>query len=214
MNDDELITLVRAQRDKVPMTIPVEEIISRGRAVRTRRLVPGAAGALAIAAGVALAVSVLAPASHQASHQPAARLAAWTVTKLADGNISVTINQLKDPAGLQSTLRADGVPASVTFIDQQNPACRPYPGGTPRPGSEPATTLLKQVFPQPYGMLPAVVPSPPFVNSVAVVIDPSALPGNSGVQLAPAHPSLGPIPHRTAFLVPKVVYASAQCTGS
>jgi hypothetical protein len=213
MTDDELITLVREQRDKVPMTIPVEEIISRGRAVRTRRLVPGAAGALAIAAGVVLAVSVLAPASHQAS-QPTARLAAWTVTKLADGNISVTINQLKDLAGLQSTLRADGVPASATFIDQQNPACRPYPGGTPRPGSDPATPLLKQVFPKPYGMLPKVVLAPPTANSVVVVIDPSALPSNSGVQLAAAHPSLGPIPRPTAFLVPKVVYASAQCTGS
>ena len=33
-----------------------------------------------------------------------------------DGTIYVTINELKDPAGLQSTLRADGVPASVTFF--------------------------------------------------------------------------------------------------
>jgi hypothetical protein len=214
MNDDELITLVRAQRDKVPMTIPVEEIISRGRAVRTRRLVPWAAVALAIAAGVALAVSVLAPASHQATRRPTARLAAWTVTKLAGGNISVTISQLKDLAGLQSTLRADGVPASVTFINQHNPACRPYPGGTPRPGRDPATPLLKQVFPKPYQMLPVVVLAPPSANFVAVVIDPSALPSNSGVQLAAAHPSLDAGPHRTAFLVPKVVYASAQCTGS
>jgi photosystem II stability/assembly factor-like uncharacterized protein len=31
MNDEELITLVREQRDKVPLTIPVEEIIKRGR---------------------------------------------------------------------------------------------------------------------------------------------------------------------------------------
>jgi photosystem II stability/assembly factor-like uncharacterized protein len=31
MNDEELITLVREQRDKVPLTIPVEEVIKRGR---------------------------------------------------------------------------------------------------------------------------------------------------------------------------------------
>ena len=31
MNDEELITLLRDQRDKLPLTIPVEEIIKRGR---------------------------------------------------------------------------------------------------------------------------------------------------------------------------------------
>ena len=40
MNDDELITTLREQRDKVPMNTPVEQIISRGRAVRARRRVP------------------------------------------------------------------------------------------------------------------------------------------------------------------------------
>ena len=54
-----------------------------------------------------------------------AQLTAWTVTRQADGNITITIRQLKDPAGLQATLRADGVPASVTFARQQNPALRP-----------------------------------------------------------------------------------------
>ena len=34
-----------------------------------------------------------------------------------------------DAAGLQRTLRADGVPVSVTFTGQQNPACQPYPSG-------------------------------------------------------------------------------------
>ncbi len=48
----------------------------------------------------------------------------------ADGTIAVTIRELRDPAGLQSRLRADGVPASVSFFGQQNPSCRPYPAGT------------------------------------------------------------------------------------
>jgi hypothetical protein len=81
------------------------------------------AGALAVAAGAAVAVTAPVP----ASHQPDARLAAWTVVKQADGNVYVTIRQFRDPAGLQARLRADGVPASVTFTGQQNPACQPYP---------------------------------------------------------------------------------------
>ena len=112
MNDDEVIMLVRAQRDSVPMTVPLDEIIRRGRAVRTRRLIPGAAGGVAVAAGVALAVTALTPAGHNAAHpivsqgtsqntghnvQPDARLAAWIVTKLPDGNISVTVRQLQGP---------------------------------------------------------------------------------------------------------------------
>jgi hypothetical protein len=39
------------------------------------------------------------------------------VAKQADSNVYVTVRELSDPAGLQSRLRADGVPASVTFID-------------------------------------------------------------------------------------------------
>ena len=79
------------------------------------------------AGAAVLAVTVAMP----ASHQPQARLDAWTVSKQANGNIQVTINQLQDPSGLQSTLRADGVPASVTF-GQHNPACQHYPSPAPR----------------------------------------------------------------------------------
>ena len=44
MNDDDVITAVREQRDKVHSRTPVEQIISRGGVVRTRRQVSGAAG--------------------------------------------------------------------------------------------------------------------------------------------------------------------------
>ncbi len=231
MNDDEVITLVREQRDKVTMTIPVEEIICRGRAVRTRRLIPGVAGVLAVGVGAAISTSALTQASHEANtqashqasdqgrHQSTARLAAWTVTKLADGSISVTIRQLQDPGGLQSTLRADGVPASVTFAEQQNPACQTYPGGTPESPGQPPTPLLKDVFPQPYKSLPVQAPGaptpatgtptrpPPNPNSTIIVIDPSALPNGAGVQLAASSSD-------NAVLLPQVVYAGPQCTGS
>ena len=70
MNDDELITAVREQRSKVPMTTPVEQIINRGHAVRARRRIPGLAAALAVAAAAAFAVTALLPACYSASHHP------------------------------------------------------------------------------------------------------------------------------------------------
>jgi hypothetical protein len=61
----------------------------------------------------------------------------------ADGDIHITISQLGDPAGLQSTLRTDGIAASVTFLGQPNPACQPLSAD---PG------LLGKIFPgQPSG---------------------------------------------------------------
>jgi hypothetical protein len=190
---------------------------------RRHRQIAFAAVAVTVTAGAALAVTALTPAGQQASHQPTVQLAAWTVSKLADGNISITINQFKDPSGLQSTLRADGVPASVTFanINQLNPACHPYPGGTLPPGFGPPPPLLKRVFPKPYQVLRSWSPRParsvkatgsntvPLSgNSVAVVIDPSALPRDAGVQLASSDAAA-----TEALMLPQVVYASAQCTG-
>jgi hypothetical protein len=230
MSDTDVLSAARDSLSAMPVASPpdVETIMARGRARRhRRRLIPGMTGTLAVAAGAALAVTTLAPASHQATpragRQPAAHLAAWTVTKLADGDVSVTIRELKDPAGLQGTLRADGVPASVTFAGQLNPACRPYPGGTiPRPPQSPAP-LLRQVFPKPYGILPPSPPrspgwsqapgpgSPPPVSAPAgqtvIVIAPSALPGRAAVQIAATQGArwIGPV---------QVVYASPQCTGS
>jgi hypothetical protein len=213
MNDDELLTAVREQRTKVPMTVSVEQVISRGRALRARRrFIPGAAGALAAMAGAAVAVTALVP----ASHQPTARLAAWTVTELTHGNISVTIRELKDPAGLQRQLRKDGVPASVSFVPHQNSACKAYPGGT---SGHFATPLLIRVFPVPYRGLPAqsVPVSRPahgsnnlnLQHSVPIVIHPAALPGNAGVQIAVSQGG-----GTSAVVLPVVVYASPACTGS
>lgn len=238
MNDTDVLSAVRDSLSGTPVVGPpdVEAIMARGRAHRRRALIPGVAGTLAVAAGVALAVNALTPAAnpatdqasgqtatHQASGQPAA-LAAWTVTKLADGNISVTVRELKDPAGLQSTLRSDGVAASVTFASAQNPVCRPYPGGTPGTPREQAPALLKRVFPKPYDRFPLShpqgaaervpadgsrrpAPPRPSPSSTIIVINPSALPGNAGVQI-------GTSTDGTAVLMPRVVYASAQCTGS
>ena len=230
MTDTDVLSAARDFLSGMPVASPpdVERIMTKGSARRhRRRLIPGMTGTLAVAAGAALAVTTLAPADHQATpqagRQPAAHLAAWTVTKLADGGISVTIRQLKDPAGLQGALRADGVPASVTFAGQLNPACRPYPGGTIPWPPQPPTPLLRQVFPKPYGILPpsphqsrgwsqaAGHGSPPPASlppgQTVIVIAPSALPGQAGVQIAATYGArwIGPV---------RVVYTSPQCTGS
>ena len=224
VSDADVLTAVRDSLSGMPLASPpdVQTIMARGRRTRRRRrLIPGVTATLAVAAGAALAVT-LAPAGHpadrqasgQASRQPAVQLAAWTVTKLANGKISVTIRELEGPAGLQSTLRTDGVPASVTFAGQQNLACRPYPAGS---------VLLERVFPIPHKDLPQLPPKGnarpapahgrppalprPSLTSTVIVIDPSALPGNAGVQLGISHDG-------GLVLVPQVVYASSQCTGS
>jgi hypothetical protein len=190
--NDELVTAVREQRNKVHMNVPVEQIISRGRAVRTRRRIPGIAGTLALAAVAAFAVTALLPASHQSGHEPGAQLAAWTVTKQADGTVYVTIRELRDPAGLQSKLRADGLPASVIFGNSPNAEtnpCQSYGGGAE----------LQKVF----TFLLALGP-PPRGHSTAMAIHPSALPGGAGVQIITSQSQVGA----------HLVTTSQGCTGS
>ena len=188
MNDNELITAVRESFTGVHSATPVEQIVSRSRAVRVRRRIPGLTAALAVAAGAAVAVSALGPAGHQPSGRPGAQLAAWTVVKKADGTVSVTIRELRDPAGLQSRLRADGVPASVTFFGQGPRSCQRYP-------LDPA--LIKRVFTLRYaGGFPVMV------------IHPSALPGGAGVQINP--PDQQPV----ISVAVGLVHTGPQCTGS
>ena len=198
MNDHELITALREQRGKVPMDTPVEQIIRRGRAVRARRRVPQVAAALGTAAAAAFAVSLALPASHPAS-EPHAQLAAWTVARQPDGSIKVTIRELRDPAGLQQRLRADGVPASVTFSSQQNPACQGYPGG----GSQSQRRQL----------LGSVVTAPATARDV-MVIHPAALPSSAGLQIYALFQHYpGQRGSFEGFSV-RLAQASPQCTGS
>src|SRR5690349_19106421 len=126
MNDHDLITAVQDSFTDVHSATPVEQIVRRSRAVRARRRVP----ALAAAAAAGAAVTALLP-GQPANVQPGIDLTAWAVVKHADGTVYVRINQLRDPAGLQRTLRADGVPASVVFgnpLDVQPEPCQWYHG--------------------------------------------------------------------------------------
>jgi hypothetical protein len=205
MNDDELMTTVRESFTGVHSATPVTQIVKRSRAVRARRLMPGISAALAVAIGAILAVSLLTP----ASHQPTASLAAWTVVKQADGTVRVIVREFRDPAGLQRTLRADGVPASVIF----NPK---LPRGAPfrdlfRVKHNPCQFRRGQ------GQLLKVVTGRPHrlrEGSTISVIHPAALPSGAGVQFI-ATPNTGYVhsPDRFALGV-ILVQASPRCTGS
>jgi hypothetical protein len=228
MNDSELSTMVRESVAEIHSATPVAQIISRGRAVRARRRIPGVAGALALTAVTALAVTTLVASGHtglQAAghtgvlasghpnrHPASARLAAWSVAEQPNGDIDVTISQLKDPAGLQATLRANGLPVTVSFSGPlMSASCQGYEG------SQSTLSAVAQI------------------HGDGLVIDPSALPSGTGVAIfdepgagvpspSPTTPTLGsaprPAPTRPPLLSELngplaigLVYASPQCTG-
>jgi hypothetical protein len=183
-----------------PMHTPVGGIIRQSRAVRARHRIPSLAAALAVAAGAAVAVGVLAAPGHQATGQPRAQLAAWTVTKQADGYVRVTIRELlnPDPAGLQATLRANGVPAVVHigwYGGPPPPGCQPYPADP---------SLRKRIVPMPpQGRKPGAV----------LTIDPAAIPPGVGVDIVITPPIRGDGFAGIGAGV-SLVAASRQCTGS
>jgi hypothetical protein len=214
MNDTRLADAVKSglteacdSLSTVHLAIPASEIMARADRARTHRRLGVLAGTGGLAA-VAVAVSVALPASHPASG-PGAHLAAWIVTRQADGTIQVGFfGQMRDPAGLQRTLRADGVPASVTVIGQQNPACHLIP---PQPtGKPPLAARVMDVGANGKGL--------------GFFIHPSALPSGDGLQIEVWHgiPSgaFGPWPYGSPFgsgrpaVVWDLVKASPQCTGS
>jgi hypothetical protein len=85
---------------------------------RRRRLAFALTGGGVLAAGAAAtAVTLLTGnAAPPASSLRSFVTAAYTVRPHQDGTITVTIKQLKDPAGLQRALAADGVPALVRYV--------------------------------------------------------------------------------------------------
>ena len=65
MSGEELINAVRQSVGDAHMDVPAEQVVSRSHAIRTRRIISAATGALALAAGLAMAVTALVPASPQ-----------------------------------------------------------------------------------------------------------------------------------------------------
>jgi hypothetical protein len=223
MNDDELITAVRESFAEVRSATAVERIVSRSRAVRARRRVPGVAATLGAAAAVGVGVGMTLPghpvggkplpthpsgypAAGNPASGPGVHLAAWTVTRQADGSIKVTFREATDPAGLQRTLRADGIPVSVTFTGHQNPACQPYSSGSsqafwpfgPKPGPLGASSFIHN-------------PKAAYNSPYALVIYPSELPSGAGLQIWTSGTS-GAADNFQLHV--SLVKTSPQCTGA
>jgi hypothetical protein len=233
MNDNDTVAVVRESlataKDSlaaVHMDTPLDAIARNGRARRRWHRLTGVTGAMAVMAGAALAVTTLAPSGQSsspsgrvASHAPAARLAAWTVDRQANGDIKVNVRQLSNPSGLQSTLRADGVPANVTVFGHPDPSCRPYPM---------SQALFTSVF---------LADKTAASGDTVLVIHPSALPSGAGVQIGAAvgrdaggrgpqradvnqaihhavHQPAHQVGSHNSVLSVVLVYASQQCTGS
>ncbi|HSZ42732.1 MAG TPA: hypothetical protein VK817_22455 [Trebonia sp.] len=204
MNDNELSSLVRESVADIRSSTPVDQIISRGHAVRAwRRRVPAAAGALVMAGGAALGVTVLAPSGHPAptaagkagSHPAVVGLAAWTVAKQANGDIDVTIKQFQHPAQLQATLRADGLPASVSFSGHPDSAvCQPYRNAGPN--------LNRSIYASFYLASN---------GSYFLTIHPSLLPSGVGLSITVEKIKVKGLSGPAVAL--RQVYASLQCTG-
>jgi hypothetical protein len=179
MNDCDAVDVVRdsltAAKDSfagVHVNTPLHAIVRNGRARRRRHRLAGLTGAVAATAGMALAVTALVssgqPASqsgHPARHPFMARLAAWTVARQPNGDIKVTIRELSDPSALQSTLRADGVPANVSSATQFGPSCQPYPM---------TQALFISIYQAQNGA---------GSGNTVLVIDPSAIPSGVGIQI-------------------------------
>ena len=170
------------------------------------------AGAAAVAVCAALAVTALAPGR---TGHPAGRiqLAAWTVQHDPGGLIKVTINDLRDAAGLQSTLRADGVPANVEFLQT------PFEGTT-SPSAIPPSCTVPQMSDKDNAMLQEKMtpsfgaPSGLNPDSVALTIDPSAFPAGIGLYIKAFAASPGTENGQVFSLQTDLVAASPQCTGS
>lgn len=124
MNDDELAAAVQESVRGVHLNIPAEQIARRSRAIRARRRMPALAGGLStVVAGSAAAALVLTsgpatvPVQHaSAGHTRTIVTAAWTVREDASGTVTIYLRQYANPAGLQQTLRADGINAIVRPI--------------------------------------------------------------------------------------------------
>jgi hypothetical protein len=201
--DREMLAAVRESLAEVTLNAPLEAAVRRGRRLRTRRRAAGiSAAAVVIAAPVGLLASSL-----SGTGESQGQLAAWTVTDMPHGVIVVRISELRNPAGLQRTLRAHGVPAAVAFQRGTLSLTPPLPRTCVDTGLSPqADTQLQGKILEPGQPMPGRMSDGR--PTVALLIRPSAIPKGIGVNLTVQWSdrswgwSLG------------LVRASPQCTGT
>ncbi len=214
MTDDELLTMVRDSFSAVRMDAPAGHIIGRGQALRSRRKALITAAAVPAAAAILTVIGVLASPGGQTHRPPApVTLSAWTVTRHADGTINVTIRELRDPAGLQRTLRADGVPANVVFLRHSftpttSPTAIPRSCRAPHLSGKADADLQAKIMPQP------VTFNPDSPGAVVLSIRPSPIPHGIGLFIEAYAQSQGSQGGQTFAMQTDLVQASPPCTGS
>jgi hypothetical protein len=197
--DDDLMTAVAESASGLHLDVPLDAIMRRGHGHRMRRRLAGAAGIVAVAGAAAVAATTLAPGAATAP----TRLAAWTVTTGPDNTVQVTVRQLRDPAGLQQALRADGVPARVAFggsVVSTN-AKLPPECAAPRMSDAANAALQGKIIPENH-------PGP--MNGIALTIRKSAIPDGIGIYLTVQNGSS----QSSWGWGLDLVRATAQCTGS
>jgi hypothetical protein len=197
---------------------PADPGLTRIRLLRPRRF-----GRLAMAGGLSLAVITGAVAAQELQSSGSAaggqrgnvKLAAWTVTRHADGLIDIYIRQLRDPAGLRAMLRRDGVPARVEFLQHEPTVYKHIPPQGCAYPSFPSVkadlTLENKIFPLPGGPPNKVGISHRPIN-LTFVIRPSAIPPDMGIfwQIWIAKAAKG-FPSLSGNV--DLVQASPSCTG-
>ena len=212
--DSELLTAVRESFARVRLNAPLDATVRRGRKLRARRRMAGIAAAVVVlAGGAALATALLpggAPYPVTSGPHPAAsgtrpgsaQLTAWTVTKGPGDTVTILIRELRDPAGMQRTLRADGVPAHVAFQGGVLSDTPPLPRecGDTRLSPEQDAALQGKILGNSF--------MPEVQNGIALVIHANEIPTGIGLNLTVQSSgngwgwSLG------------LVRASPECTGS
>jgi hypothetical protein len=197
-NDEDLFARIVDSFADAHMSTPLDTVLARGRALRRRRRLP----VLALATLVAVAAASTALVSSGKGSSPIS-LAAWTVSRQASGTIEVAISQLRDPAGLQRALKADGVAATVRFNNQTPPECAYYPG-TPSGIFQ----LLGRIFTN----------ANSGQGNVAFDVDPAAIPQGAGLWIEVTPPettsSSGGMSSVSFGLTYMVVYANGRCPAS
>ncbi|HET7248170.1 MAG TPA: hypothetical protein VFJ07_25410 [Streptosporangiaceae bacterium] len=172
---------------------------------RRRFAVPALIGVAVTAMAVALALDLTG--SPAAPRQGGVTLAAWSVVKEPHGLLKVTIRQLRDPAGLQRTLAADGVAANVRFVHHffQPSNSNDVPKGCLPPHL--SSAAIAKVDEK---LIPSNVPVP---GSDAFIFRPSAIPDGVGLYLKAWAPKPGTHSAATLSMEINLVQASHRCTG-
>jgi hypothetical protein len=131
MTDDDMTLIIHETLADTHMTTPVTDILRRGEHLRARRRRTRSGVLVALATvGVVVTGLALAYAPHSSTGKTGkVELAAFTVTRRSADSVSVTVRQLTDLSGLQTELRADGIPVLVTNSINVPTGCTEWDGG-------------------------------------------------------------------------------------